>query len=251
MKIGIDVGSTGIKMVFVSPETRILWKKVTPTRPGQSGVVEALIREGLKDLSAGPDDIEKTCVTGYGRNLIPDSDHVVDEITANAAGIHFLTQGRARTLINIGGQDVKIISLSREGRVTDFRMNDKCAAGTGRFFEMAARILDTPLDDFAADEGTAPAAINATCAVFAESEIVSLMAQDVAKGAIIQGINNAVARRIANLAGASPLEEAVFADGGPAMNQGLIYSLEDALLCDIHVTEAPQFTVALGAVLAA
>ena len=247
MKVGIDVGSTGIKIVFAAPDAQILWKKVVPTRPGQCALVEDLVKEGLSAVDAGPGDIEKTCVTGYGRNLISSRTHVVDEISANAAGIQKLTQGRARTLINIGGQDVKIIKLSEDGQVLDFRMNDKCAAGTGRFFEIAANILDTPLEDFFVEEAVEPVSINATCAVFAESEIVSLMANDVDKRSIIKGINNAVARRIANLAGSSPLEEEVYVDGGPAKNQGLVQSLEDALLCDIQVTEEPQFTVALGA----
>lgn len=251
MKIGIDVGSTGIKTVFLSDDAKILWKKVVPTRPGQSAVVDELIRQGLETLGADPGDIEKTCVTGYGRKLISASDQVVDEITANAAGIHHQTRGQARTLINIGGQDVKIITLSGGGQVLDFRMNDKCAAGTGRFLEITARILDTPLEAFEADADVEPASINATCAVFAESEIVSLIAKDTDKAAIIKGVHHAVAKRIANLAGSSPLEEAVYADGGPALSRGLIQSLEDVFLCDIHVTEAPQFTVAVGAVLAA
>lgn len=220
MKIGIDVGSTGIKIVFLSWENRVIWKKVVPTRPGQKAVVDQMIKEGLKTLGAQKGDIEKVCVTGYGRKLIAGADQVVDEITANAAGIHHLTSGRARTLINIGGQDVKVICLGSQGEVTDFRMNDKCAAGTGRFFEIAANILDTPLEAFAVSRDVDPVSINATCAVFAESEIVSLMAGDADRAAIIRGVNDAVARRIGNLAGSSPLEEAVFVDGGPAMNRG-------------------------------
>lgn len=245
MKIGIDVGSTGIKTVFVK-ESAVVWKKVVSTRPGQSAVVRELVDDGLKALDLKETDIEKTCVTGYGRNLIESSDTVVDEISANAAGIHLLSGGKARTLINIGGQDVKIIRMDASGRVTDFRMNDKCAAGTGRFFEIAANILDTPLDDFYSKEIVDSVRINSTCAVFAESEIVSLLARDMDKRRIIQGINDAVAGRIAALAG-SNLEEDIYIDGGPALNQGLIESLEDALMCDIKVTDNPQFTVALGA----
>ncbi len=249
MKVGIDVGSTGIKIVFAENDTQILWKKVVPTRPGQKALVDDLLAEGLSALIAGSSDIEKICVTGYGRHLIPSGTHVVDEISANAAGIHALTGGEARTLINIGGQDVKVIRLGDDGRILDFRMNDKCAAGTGRFFEIAANILDTPLSEFAVGDEVEVMSINATCAVFAESEIVSLMADDVDKRAIIKGINNSVAARIAKLAGSAPLEEKVFADGGPASNRGLVEALEDALLCDIEVTRFPQFTVALGATL--
>ena len=245
MKIGIDVGSTGIKIVFVE-NSQTVWKKVVPTRPGQSELVNHLINEGLTACRLRQQDIERTCVTGYGRNLIESSDIIVDEISANAAGIHLLSRGRARTLINIGGQDVKIIKLDDQGRVIDFRMNDKCAAGTGRFFEIAATILDTPLEEFHVKADIEAVGINSTCAVFAESEIVSLLAKGMDKRSIIKGINNAVAKRIANLAGSGHLEEEIFIDGGPAKNKGLIESLEDALMCDIRVADDPQFTVALG-----
>ncbi|WP_022668605.1 acyl-CoA dehydratase activase [Desulfospira joergensenii] len=252
MKIGIDVGSTGIKIVFLEPGApgKILWKTVVPTKPGQASLVNGLVEQGLLACSAHKSDIEKVSVTGYGRNLIESKTQVIDEISANAAGIHSLTRGRCRTLINIGGQDVKIIRLSDRGQVLDFRMNDKCAAGTGRFFEIAATILDTPLEDFSAPETVEAVSINSTCAVFAESEIVSLLAKGIDKRSIIKGINNAVAKRIANLAGNGLLEEEVYVDGGPAKNLGLIQSLEDALLCDIKVTREPQFTVALGSLLA-
>ncbi len=248
MKIGIDVGSTAIKVVFVSSE-EIVWKMTEPTRPGQSALVESLVHKGMEACSIEKGDIEKMCVTGYGRNLINGSSATVDELTANAAGSHLLSSKTARTVINIGGQDVKIIRLSQMGSIEDFKMNDKCAAGTGRFFEIAAKILDTPLEEFhlngqKPDEGIR---INSTCAVFAESEVVSLMAQGVDKIHIIHALNRAVALRIANLAGNGSLEEDVYIDGGPAMNAGLVQALEDELLCDVKVLASPQFTVAYGA----
>lgn len=250
MKIGIDVGSTGIKIVFVNIGT-LVWKKVVPTRPGQQAIVRELIQQGLAACHLTQDNIDETCVTGYGRNLIETPDTIIDEISANAAGLHHLSGGKARTVINIGGQDVKIIKIDPHGRVLDFRMNDKCAAGTGRFFEIAATILDTPLSDFHTPDSIDPVNINSTCAVFAESEIVSLMAKGVDKKSIIKGLNNAVARRIASLAGNGLLDEDIYVDGGPAKNKGLIQSLEDALLCDIHVVPEPQFSVAFGALFVA
>jgi len=251
MKIGIDVGSTEIKIVFVSSD-QMVWKQAVPTKPGQPELVDQLIRKGMAACSVVPADIEKTCVTGYGRNLINGSNYTVDELSANAAGIHRLTSGTARTLINIGGQDLKIIRLSDTGKILDFKMNDKCAAGTGRFFEIVANILDTPLDEFNTAGMTADEAvsINSICAVFAESEIVSLMAQGIHKNSIIKGLNGSVAKRIATLVGNVALEEDVYIDGGPAMNTGLVECLEDELLCDINVLEAPQFTVAFGALYA-
>ena len=251
MNIGIDVGSTAIKIVFANSD-QIIWKQAVATKPGQPEIVDQVIREGLQACSLTPGDINKTCVTGYGRNLINGSSYTVDELTANAAGIHRLTGGKARTVINIGGQDVKFIRLSETGQILDFRMNDKCAAGTGRFFEIAANILDTQLDRFyeAGMSAAEPVSINSICAVFAESEIVSLIAQGVDKNSIIKGLNQAVARRIANLAGNGALEDEVYIDGGPAMNSSLVECLEDELLCDINVVEAPQFTVAFGTLFA-
>ena len=247
MKIGIDVGSTGIKIVFVETD-QVVWKTVVPTKPGQDNVVNELIKQGLNACSISPESVEKTCVTGYGRNLIQSSNHVVDEISANAAGIYRVSGGKARTVINIGGQDVKIIKLNGNGQVIDFRMNDKCAAGTGRFFEIAAKILDTPLHQFhvPSDHSDPTVNINATCAVFAESEMVSLIAKGVSTFSMIRGINQAVAKRISNLAGNSLPEPDIYVDGGPALNPGLVESLEDELLCDLHVAQAPQFTVAYG-----
>ena len=248
MKIGIDVGSTGIKIVFVEAD-QIVWKTVVPTKPGQDNVVSKLIQEGLDACSVSSDAVEKTCVTGYGRKLIQSSNHVVDEISANAAGIHRISGGNARTVINIGGQDVKIIKLNESGQVIDFRMNDKCAAGTGRFFEIAAKILDTPLSQFyvPATHPDPAVNINATCAVFAESEMVSQIAKGVSIPSMIQGINQAVAKRISNLAGSGMPDQDVYVDGGPALNRGLVESLEDEFLCDLCVAQDPQFTVAYGA----
>lgn len=248
MKIGIDVGSTAIKIIFADGD-RAVWKQAEPTKPGQPAVVDALIDDGLRALAVSKAEIEKVSVTGYGRNLISNGSHVVDEIWANAAGIHRLSGGRAGTVINIGGQDVKIIKLSAVGDVIDFRMNDKCAAGTGRFFELAARILDTPLEAFhqSHDKPEPAANLNSTCAVFAESEMVSLMAKGVSKHSIIKGLNHSVARRIANLVGNGILAEDVYVDGGPANNQGLIDCLEETLLCEVKIVKAPQFTVAFGA----
>jgi predicted CoA-substrate-specific enzyme activase len=175
----------------------------------------------------------------------------IDEITANAAGLFRLSGGQARTVINIGGQDMKILTLADDGRVLDFKMNDKCAAGTGRFFEQAARILDTPLAEFGLLSSVAEndLELNSTCVVFAESEIVSLLARGVKKEDIIHSLNRSVARRVAGLTGRSAMTGAVYLDGGPAQNQGLVVALEDELMTAIHVLEQPQFTVAYGAAL--
>lgn len=248
LHLGIDLGSTAIKAVFVH-DGEMVWKKAVPTAPGQARIAEALKMEGLESLGAEPDQVRTIAVTGYGKGLIHGATTVVDEVSANALGVFLLSGGAARTVINIGGQDVKVIRLSDTGHPTDFRMNDKCAAGTGRFFEVAGRILDTPVESFGelGRAVTEPVTINSTCAVFAESEIVSLMAKGVARERIIKGLHESVARRIAGLAGGRDLDRDVYLDGGSANNRDLLYAIEDELFIEMHLVEYPQFTVAYGA----
>lgn len=248
LKVGIDLGSTAIKVVFVENENMV-WKKVVPTTPGQSRIADHLTAEGLGALRCTADTLEAVVFTGYGKGLVNGTGKVIDEVSANALGAFLLSGGKARTIINIGGQDVKVIRLSATGKLLDFKMNDKCAAGTGRFFEVAGRILDTPVEIFG-ELGQAvvdPVNINSTCAVFAESEIVSMMAKGIAKERIIQGLHESVARRIAGLAGGRDMEDDFYLDGGAANNRGLVAAIEEELCRDVYVLPHPQFTVAYGA----
>jgi len=249
--IGLDLGSTAIKVVFVENGT-ILWQGRTATAPGQEALAMGLIRQGRHSLDLPEEHIGSLVATGYGKKLFTAAGRQMDEISANALGLFHLSGGQARTVINIGGQDVKVLTLDEKGRVADFRMNDKCAAGTGRFFELAARLLDTPLEDFGhlARRAKNQVELNSTCAVFAESEIISLLAQGVGREEIIRALNASVARRVTGLLGRRQPEGAVFLDGGPAKNRGLVAALEDEMLTDIHVTAEPQFSVAYGAALA-
>jgi predicted CoA-substrate-specific enzyme activase len=247
-RVGLDLGSTAIKAVITEGD-RMVWRGVRPTAPGQEAAARELFEEGLAALGAGMDSVSGIASTGYGKKLYSQADRHLDEITSNAAGAFILSGGDARTIINVGGQDLKIVTLDESGSVADFRMNDKCAAGTGRFFELAARILDTPLGDFAGIslESGDEIEINSTCAVFAESEIVSLLARDVKKGDIIKALHRSVARRVSGLIGRFIPEGAVYLDGGPALNGALASALEDELMTEVRVLEAPQFTVAFGA----
>jgi predicted CoA-substrate-specific enzyme activase len=251
-RVGLDLGSTAIKLVLLKNE-RISWSRKVPTAPGQESLARELLREAMGENSLSEKDIQSITATGYGKKLMTKAGGTVDEITANALGLYRLSQGRCRTIINIGGQDLKVISLSDSGRIDDFKMNDKCAAGTGRFFEQAARILDTPLEDFAAlsRKATDPLELNSTCVVFAESEIVSLLAKGVAKERIIKGLHHSVARRIGHLLGnrVASKEGQVYLDGGPSQNAALLEALEDELLMEVRVLPNPQFTVAFGAAL--
>ena len=249
LSIGADLGSTAIKVVIHAGETP-LWRGCAPTVPNQESVVSRLIAEGLTTTGTADTKYE-IAATGYGKKLCVSARKNIDEISANALGLFRRSGGRARVIVNIGGQDSKVIRLAPDGRVTDFRMNDKCAAGTGRFFEQAARILDTPLEDFARLGAAASREIdiNSTCVVFAESEIVSLLAAGAAREDIIRGLCVSVARRAAGLMGENDAEGGIYLDGGPAMNSCLVSVLADELAAEVHVLDAPQYTVAHGAAL--
>jgi predicted CoA-substrate-specific enzyme activase len=186
--------------------------------------------------------------TGYGKSLYKKADIKLDELSANARGLFLFSEGDARSAINIGGQDLKILKLSESGEVTDFRMNDKCAAGTGRFFELIARLLNVPLSKFAelSKEPGEDVELNSTCVVFAESEVVSLLARGVPPQSIIRALHASVARRAAGLLGRVE-SDTVWLDGGPAQNKGLAEAMEDELLTEVRVAPDPQFTVAYGA----
>ncbi|GHV31855.1 2-hydroxyglutaryl-CoA dehydratase [Synergistales bacterium] len=250
VKIGLDLGSTAIKAVMTIDD-RPVWSGLRPTAPGQENVAKGLIGEGLSALDLRDGDIFGIASTGYGKKLFASSDKTLDEIAANAAGIFKLSGGEARAVINIGGQDLKTIILDDSGRVIDFKMNDKCAAGTGRFFELAARILDTPLEDFGplSEDSREEIELNSTCVVFAESEIVSLLARGVRKEDIVRALHASVARRAAGLLGARMPEGAVYIDGGPAKNGGLVSAMEEELMTEVRALGEPQFTVAYGAAL--
>lgn len=248
IKVGLDLGSAAVKMVFTDGQD-ILWAKALPAVPKPAAVCDRLISEGIDALSISRGDISGIATTGYGRKLYTGFDKEVNEISANAMGACILSDRSARSIINIGGQDVKVIKLSSEGRVEDFKMNDKCAAGTGRFFEVAGRILDTPVGEFEtlASQSNAPVTLNSTCAVFAESEIISLLATDKNREDIIAGLHKSLSGRISELIGSMDIEDNIYLDGGPGTNRGLLESLEDALIRDVNVFEKPQFTVAFGA----
>ncbi|MFH1440436.1 MAG: acyl-CoA dehydratase activase [Candidatus Omnitrophota bacterium] len=246
--VGIDLGTAAIKVVFIDG-CNLLWAKALPTIPRHIDICEQLIAEGIKTLSIKKEDITGITATGYGKRLFPKADKIIDEISANATGAYILSNKKTRTIINIGGQDVKIIKISADGKVNDFKMNDKCAAGTGRFFEMAARLLNTSVREFGdlSSLSQSPININSACAVFAETEIVSLLSMGKNKNDIIAGLHKSVARRISELAGTLYLEEEIYLDGGPALNKGLFLSLQEELMRDINVFAQPQFTAAFGA----
>jgi predicted CoA-substrate-specific enzyme activase len=249
---GIDIGSTAIKIALIDEQKNLVASKVTSTGSHfRKNAVEAL-EATFSENGLSKDDLAYLVSTGYGRKLLKEADESVSEITANAIGA--LEAGRKygeiRTIINIGGQDTKAIQIDSEGTVTNFAMNDKCAAGTGKFLDVTARNLEIELEelgDYHFNLKTAPLPINSTCVVFAESEIIGLLADGHGKEEIVAGIHHSIAKRTIRLAKRIGLDGLVYFDGGPALNKGLVASMEDELGKKLVIPDHPQLTTALGA----
>jgi predicted CoA-substrate-specific enzyme activase len=253
---GIDIGSTATKVVLLDEDEWIVASRISLTGGDFYGRALDSLHALLSESRIERRDLSYIVSTGYGRKLFKEADESISEITANAIGSQFRGNGseRVRTIINIGGQDSKVILLDDQGHVKDFVMNDKCAAGTGRFLEMTARILNVGLEELGRlhFEGKGlPVTINSTCTVFAESEIISLLACGRGCEEIVAGVHYSIARRIARLARTIGTEAPVLFDGGPALNRGLASAIEDELMRELLLPAAPQVTTALGAALAA
>ncbi len=247
---GIDAGSTYVKVAMVSDHT-ILGCKVAPTGINCPKTARYLFDGLLNELGASRSDVASIVSTGYGRRTIDFSDETVSEIAAHANGTILTTpeQVTIRTIIDIGGQDSKVIILNEENEVKNFAMNDKCAAGTGRFIEVLAQTLETTLDEIGplSLQAKNPCQINSLCVVFAQSEVISLLARGKDRGDIIAGIHNSLAKRISAMARRAGLESEILLSGGGALNPGLAAAFEDELMMDIHVAKNAQFNGAIGA----
>ena len=249
---GIDAGSRAIKVMLVDAHT------LEPAASGrldqgveQEALAHRLLDGLLEDLGKTCADVAKTVATGYGRNLVSFADTTITEITCHAHGVRRVAP-EAMTIIEIGGQDSKLIRLDRKGTVRDFAMNDRCAAGTGRFLEIVAARLEVGLDalgDMAARSGK-PAAISSMCVVFAETEIVGLLASGVPPEDIVAGVQASIAKRVTAMAGRS-VDEPILFTGGVAMIPGMADALGTALGHPVHIVPDPQFTGALGAAILA
>jgi len=251
---GIDVGSVTTKVVILS-DKKILAQAITLTKGDPILAAQTTLKEALKISNLSQSNLSFIATTGYGRRTIEFGDKAITEITANAKGALFLGSpfGQIRTIIDLGGQDSKVIKLDEDGEIADFVMNEKCAAGTGRFLEVMARVLDIKLNDLAelSLKSKNPIEINATCTVFAESEVISLLMQKKPKEDILAGLHQTIAKRIAGMARQVKPKEIVFFDGGGAKNIAIKKALEEELDLKIYVPPNPQFVVALGAALSA
>jgi predicted CoA-substrate-specific enzyme activase len=253
---GIDVGSTAIKVAIADEDGKIAGVHVTPSGSLFHKNSVAALQALLDQVSLTRADIHYLIATGYGRKLFKEADDSISEITANAIGAFEAGKafGGVRTIINIGGQDSKAIQIDNTGNVVNFAMNDKCAAGTGRFLDVAARNLELDLEelgDYHFRSEAAPLNINSTCTVFAESEIIGLLANGHGKSEIIAGIHYSIASRTVRLAKRVGIEDRVYFDGGPALNKGLVAAIQDELGRELVVPEYPQTTTAYGAAILA
>jgi (R)-2-hydroxyacyl-CoA dehydratese activating ATPase len=244
---GVDIGSTMTKVVIAGGGREI--SLIGPTGPEQRKLANRVMEKALDQAGIAFSDITYVVATGYGRINVPFADKQVTEITCHAKGLASLLPS-ARTVVDIGGQDCKGIRVEN-GKVVDFVMNDKCAAGTGRFLEIIADALGVPLGklgelSLAAEQ---PAAIGNMCTVFAEQEVVSQLAAGVPVPNLVAGIHQAIAARIFALVNKLKIKPDVAITGGGAKNIGLVKALEAKFGCSVLVPGEPLLTGAIGAAL--
>ena len=249
--LGIDIGSTASKCVVVNSEGEIVGKGLYGSGAGTNGPKTA-IDAALAEAGILIEDIAYSCATGYGRNLLDWADMTLSELSCHAKGAGMLFP-TAKTVIDIGGQDAKVLRIGEGGRLENFAMNDKCAAGTGRFLDVMASVFQckvSDLQDYDA-QSTKVASISSTCTVFAESEVISKLAGGEKIADIVAGIHESVAERTAGLAKRVGIGPEVAMTGGVALNEGLRDRLARKIGHPILVSRLAQFNGALGAALMA
>ncbi len=249
---GIDAGSRAIKILLMDTDSlEIIASGVVDQGKEHDALSRELFERILKDNGLKRNDISRIVATGYARNNISITDTTITEITCHARGVCHLVPD-ARTVIEIGGQDSKVLRLDGQGAVRDFAMNDRCAAGTGRFLEVVAAHLGVELQELGEmrSRSLKPAAISSMCVVFAETEIFGLLASGTAAEDIVAGIQAAVAARVRALVGRNITAPIIFT-GGVAMVSGMANALESVFGEPVSTAPDPQMTGALGAAILA
>lgn len=244
---GIDIGSTMTKVVIM--DDGIISSVIGPTGARQRRLANVVMEQALHQANLSFSSITYVVATGYGRINVPFADKQVTEITCHARGITHLFP-HAHTVIDIGGQDSKAIRLEK-GRPVDFAMNDKCAAGSGRFLEIIAGTLELTLDSMAALalQSTSPISIGNLCTIFAEQEVIDKLAEGAPLADLVAGIHEALATRVASLARKIKVGGEVVLTGGGAKNKALVTALSQALGCPLSIPSEPLLTGAIGAAL--
>jgi len=245
----VDIGAITAKAAILAGD-ELLASAVLAAGYDRAAAADLVLSRALQQAGLALEQITALVATGYGRVQVAHADRTVTEITCHGRGAHWLCPD-VRTVIDIGGQDSKGIALSPAGKVLDFVMNDKCAAGTGRFLEVMAQALEEDLSRFGELSLNAPrrVTISSTCTVFAESEIVTHIAAGAPKPAIIAGIHEAIASRVVSMVGRIPVQDVVMLTGGVARNSGVARMLEEKLGRTVLVLPEAQITGAIGAAL--
>jgi predicted CoA-substrate-specific enzyme activase len=247
---GVDVGSTQTKAVLIDEERRIVGRSLVPTGANVVRAAETAFAEALASAGVEEREVEYVVGTGYGRYKVTFGNTQVTEISCHGRGaVHMFPA--TRTVVDMGGQDTKAIRVAPNGEIVDFCMNDKCAAGTGRFLGAAASALDIPLDQLGATalRGERPVKISTTCTVFAESEVLSWLGKGKKIEDILLGVHQSIAGRSAGLLQRVGIEDQVTFTGGVARNPAMIVELNRALGLSVNVSEDSHYMGALGAAL--
>ena len=245
---GIDIGSTMTKAVIL--EDGVIASVIGPTGPEQRRLANRVMEEALRKTGLSFDAMTYIVSTGYGRINVPFADKQVTEISCHARGVSSLFP-QARTIVDIGGQDSKAITIDHHGRVTNFIMNDKCAAGSGRFVEVIADTVGLKLEQMGdvSLQSTHPAQISNICTIWAQQEVASRLAEGVPIPDLIAGVHRSLADRVARMVKRLKLQKEVVLTGGGGKNKGLVKALSEQLDCEILVPQEPLITGALGAAL--
>ncbi len=255
ISVGVDIGSTTTKGVVLDGE-EVRASLVVPSGNLPGETAREVLARVMREAGVAEKDVEVIATTGYGRRMVDLGDIVMTEIKACALGALFRDPGGAgklHTVIDVGGQDTKVVALADGGDIEDFSMNDKCAAGTGRFLEMLADKLEMTYEGFVAEALKSETMIqmSATCAVFAESEVVGLLARSVSKADIAAAAHNAIATRVASMIRRVGQRGTYSFVGGGARNAALVRAVEETLNKPVYVPADAQIIVALGAAIGA
>jgi benzoyl-CoA reductase subunit D len=248
---GIDMGAQFIKVV-ITDDGKVRGRSIVPTGFDPLESAQKALDDAIKDAGITRDDVKHIIATGAGRKSVSFADRSITEVTADARGINSLNPS-VRTIVDIGAEEARGISCDAQGKVLDFAKNDKCAAGAGAFVESMARALEIKVPQMIelSLKSTQDAPINATCAVFAESEVVSLIHSKIEKADIAHAVHDAIASRVSSMVRRIPIENDVALIGGVANNAAIIDVMKKHLGVELVVPENPDYVSALGAALSA
>lgn len=247
MYLGIDIGSSSSKVVILDQEKNIVAKSVVNLGTGTDGLDTAL-QKAFAESGLTMADIKYTVATGYGRVTCELADTHITEISCHGRGVAYLMKG-VKTVIDIGGQDSKVIRLDERGKAVNFMMNDKCAAGTGRFLEVMSRVLGCGIGELSAlaEKGETDIPISSVCTVFAESEVISQLSKGLSREDVARGAHVSVAKRVAGMCNRIGVESKVVMTGGVALNNYMVETMARELKLPVEAMPYPQLVGAIGA----